>query len=1524
VSKWGFLGGGSRRRHVAALLTVVGALAISALALFTQAGAASQSKLVSVERAGAAPVGSTALGAPSATASQSGDVVLKPRDPAALQSFVSALTTKSSSEYHKYLAGGAFKAQFGPTQATIDSVEATLKGDGLKVSGVTSNGMMVSFSGNTAQVESAFNTKLENYKTPAGVTGEEAVSAIELPSTISPDVTGVIGLDNTLKATDSLTKGTAAQAAKYPKAKTADITDYPTGSPQPCTDASTAASEFGGLTDDQIANAYGAFGEYSTNDTGAGVHVGVYELEPFLTSDLQTFDSCYFGATQAASMVNDQLTINNVDGGPGSGSGSGEAILDVEDVSAMAPGADIDVYQAPNSIAGGLEAYESMVDTDVDKVITSSWGFCEADEQIDAPGYQQSEYYVFEQAAAQGQTVLNATGDTGNDSCDEVRSVPPPTDQQPLSVGDPAAQPYVMAVGGTTIQDADPANFDETVWNDGADWGGGNGGISNTWAAPSWQTVVSGFPEPGGSVYTDADNVLEDSGTNGLSEPGEPWDTPGAAEFCATNTNLPAGTPCRTLPDVSAQADEFTGAVTIYQVSEGGWLTIGGTSSATPIWAGMLALVDASQPCQADGVPVAQGIGFAPPELYAVAANASEYAESFHDTTVGNNDVYDFDNGESFPATTGYDLATGLGSPILTNPDGTPGLAANLCAIAGTTTPPPSITTLAPASGPVAGGTTERVTLASALPTGTTVTAVSVGNALITSGITATGTSVSFTLPAGTASLANPTTTTSDDSTDTTFSSAGSEGSQDGAGPAEITVTLSNGQSTQLSPTSLYEYVDQTGGNTTPTVTGLEPYAGLESAPTQVTVYGSGFDVPAAGATTTDEVLVGSVVVPPADVDVISPYELKVTPPAYSSSTNCPTKKALTKETGDTNPAADDICQTNIRVEDTATGNESATSPPNPAYEGLSVAVTQDGLPEVPTGFELAPSPTEFDYIPTPEITSVNADGSNSSSDFTPVTTADPSTLADASGGSIVLLTGQGLNPLTLDYFLVGDPTLNSSIDFSLLFYAGNEAVIELPADPNVAAGDTIGTQPDSVPITASTVAGNSAPADAIYAGIPTVSSVSTGQTDAGYAVGPDAGGTGLTVTGAGFSDVTGPLQFVDNVTAAEFGVSFSVASQYTYTVNSDTGLTTTTPETNPAILDTEACTNSGCSAPVTADQVLEYPPGDPQITSIDTTSGPADGGTTVTITGENLGCVTSVEFGGVEALAAANVPELLDCGSTSSVTVVAPPGTAGSTVPITLTTVESDEAGTSATSPTSFTYEANPSASPSPEDFGSVDVGSSNIKTVTITNPGAGDLDLDAATITGDNASQFTITTDGCSDATIGAGESCTEAIQFAPTSSGTQNATLDIPFNSSPTDLTASLTGTGTIPSSTVTQTVTGPATTVTTPGPTTTVTTPGTTTTTLKTYTCKVLTKYTTKTVTKKYRVKVKGKYVTRTKKVRERVAHKSVVCSLTKVTTTVKEQRAAATVLARSVGSARLRFESRTRAASAKKARTAVKK
>ena len=229
-----------------------------------------------------------------------------------------------------------------------------------------------------------------------------------------------------------------------------------------------------------------------------------------------------------------------------------------------------------------------IVDNDRDQVVSTSWGLCEQAIQAGQPGLQQAENLLFEQAAAQGQTVFDAAGDNGSDDCNTNETSTPVAGQNPVSVDDPTSQPYVVAVGGTTIDDATQPPL-EHVWNDGALFGAGGGGISMSWTMPAWQREarVPGIALPGSADYTNADSVEQSFGYK--------------PNFCQSYVpDTTSTTPCRLVPDVSADADEFTGADIVYQAAFGGWGPTGGTSSSAPIWAAMLALVNASATCTAN------------------------------------------------------------------------------------------------------------------------------------------------------------------------------------------------------------------------------------------------------------------------------------------------------------------------------------------------------------------------------------------------------------------------------------------------------------------------------------------------------------------------------------------------------------------------------------------------------------------------------------------------------------------------------------------------------------------------------------------------------------------------------------------------------------------------------------------------------------------------------------------------------------------------------------------------------------
>jgi len=150
----------------------------------------------------------------------------------------------------------------------------------------------------------------------------------------------------------------------------------------------------------------------------------------------------------------------------------------------------------------------------------------------------------------------------------------------------------------------------------------------------------------------------------------------------------------------------------------------------------------------------------------------------------------------------------------------------------------------------------------------------------------------------------------------------------------------------------------------------------------------------------------------------------------------------------------------------------------------------------------------------------------------------------------------------------------------------------------------------------------------------------------------------------------------------------FSAGTQYTFTANGDTSLSARTVAQNPALTDVQVCTVSGCSKAVKADRLYVYPPGNPDVTSVSPSSGPAVGGTKLTISGHNLGCPLGVFFGAAPARSFTPQPAPLDCGSTITLTATSPKGKAGTKVPVRVETIESFFAHAGhGTSTGTFTY---------------------------------------------------------------------------------------------------------------------------------------------------------------------------------------------------------------------------------------------
>lgn len=487
---------------------------------------------------------------------------------------------ENTEHYHKYLTTEDFHNRFAPTQADYDKVIAYAKSLGLTVTGTHPNRTLVNVAGKTRSVESAFNLRLKQYQLPSGRKFYAPNNNPQVSADIASVISGVVGLDN--------------HAVWHPNHRKKETTGH-----FEATQAGSQASPSGpggGYAPADLITAYGLTGMTAN---GSGQIIALFELASYQASDINAYTS-NFGLPTA------QLKNILVDGGSGAGIDP-EVTLDIELALALAPQSQIYVYEGPNSNQGVLDTYNKIATDNIAKQVSTSWGMGEDNE---AAQYLQSESAIFQQMAAQGQTIYAAAGDSGayDDSSNNSNA---------LVVDDPASQPYVCGVGGTKLS-VDPSSgayASEVVWNEGAGNGAGGGGVSTVWTIPSWQANV-------------------------------------ATSYSKTNRNV---------PDVALNADPNSGYSIYYN---GQWTTYGGTSCAAPLWASFTACVN--QVLTADKNPT---LGFVNPALYKIASG-SAYSANFHDITQGDNLYYaagaGYDNATGLGSFIGLGLFTSLTSG--TNP----------------------------------------------------------------------------------------------------------------------------------------------------------------------------------------------------------------------------------------------------------------------------------------------------------------------------------------------------------------------------------------------------------------------------------------------------------------------------------------------------------------------------------------------------------------------------------------------------------------------------------------------------------------------------------------------------------------------------------------------------------------------------------------------------------------------------------------------------------------------------------------
>jgi kumamolisin len=639
-----------RSRLWAGLGAVVLAVAAPAAATAGSAQASTSEQIPTGFLASAAP-GASAFGTTPSSTPEQVSFILKENNKSQLESAVTRGLTSFQSV-------SQFAAKYGASPAVVSALTSYLASHGITTSVYPGN-VDVSASGTAGEFDAALSVTQDNYHVPARQTfnGHQipaqtvysATGAPDLPSSIGQYVLAILGLTNYAPFASNAVHENTSVTVK-PSSSSSDVPgDY-------------LPSDF--------ASRYGLDPLYKEGD-GAGETIGIVTLAALDPGAPQ-----YFWQNVAdVPTTGRTVTVDNVDGGPGApsdASGSGETDIDVEQSGGLAPGANVIVYQAPNTDPGFIDAFFSAASENVADTLSTSWGESEtyvagavaAGEETNA--YEAAFDEAFLELADQGTSVFDAAGDAAAyDASDDIGTTN-------LSVDTPADSPYATASGGTTtpwsgtITGSDGSASvtvpDQRAWGWDYLWQpiatvtgltyaeaatsdvvGGGGGFSVVEPEPSYQTLVSGTTNYHGVQYlTPTDYQAVDPG---FVEPTE-W---------SVNANPPlvsGGGSGRAVPDLSADADPYSGYL-LYEPSaspalEAGW---GGTSFIGPQFNGSTAVIDSV---------LGHRIGLWNPNLYAFAAGPDSPVTPLNQVGTGDDNIYYTGNPGEL-----YNEATGLGVPDL-------------------------------------------------------------------------------------------------------------------------------------------------------------------------------------------------------------------------------------------------------------------------------------------------------------------------------------------------------------------------------------------------------------------------------------------------------------------------------------------------------------------------------------------------------------------------------------------------------------------------------------------------------------------------------------------------------------------------------------------------------------------------------------------------------------------------------------------------------------------------------------------
>jgi hypothetical protein len=561
------------------------------------------------------------------------------RHPEVLSKLLTDLQDPASAQYHHWLTPEQFNAKFGRTPAEVQAVSRWLSQHGWRV--LQASNSEVTSTATVAQAEETFATTIAASADGARYSN---AAAPRIPARFADVVGSIEGLDNlrhwTRITPASVQARPATKAVRFDSARSEPAVASP----------AISQTAFG---PQDLWNFYDETPPVGGAVNGSGGDcLGIIEDSDYLDASISTFDMKFSVPPATVTRVYSDGTP------PGENGDETEALVDIEWAHAAAPGAPINVYigNSTSAIIDPLtDSLRKAVSDNACGTISFTYLFCGSPPSF----YSVTLGNALSQAAAQGQSVFAATGDTGSAALTVFNNTCVAGSTQ--GVSEMAADPNVTAVGGTQFvpnynsMGIDEGFVPETAWSNGA--GATGGGKSAVFAKPSYQNSTT---------------------------PNDGW---------------------RDVPDVAAAASNITPGfywVDDQSGSPAQMCCIGGTSISTPMWAGVSKLIS-----QLDR---GGRLGNMTPKIYLLGALGNASQSGLRDVLTGNNS---FNGVAGYSAGPGYDQTTGWGSPDIQTFE-----SAFLSVATPSATPTPSTSISFVGAGPLTDSSTALTTVTIALPSG--------------------------------------------------------------------------------------------------------------------------------------------------------------------------------------------------------------------------------------------------------------------------------------------------------------------------------------------------------------------------------------------------------------------------------------------------------------------------------------------------------------------------------------------------------------------------------------------------------------------------------------------------------------------------------------------------------------------------------------------------------------------------------------------------------------------------------------